>query len=298
METVYRETSGIGEAGEGAYTRGIFRRISWGAIFAGTIVALVIGLALSLLGLGIGLGTVNPATEENPLGGVGPGAGMAISTLISLFAGGWVAGRLAGFPRSPIGILHGIVVWGVVTLFSFYLMTTAVGMLVSGVAGVIGKGISLIGSGVMAAAPSGTARGGGAESPLDSIMNQARNLISQRGKAVPGQSDEEVQQAVQRLMSAPTVTEQDRTTVIDLLTARTDMSRDEATRVVDNWIQVKTQAMQAAGTALQVTEETMDTLSKAALWAFVAVVLGAAAAAFGGSLGAPKGMTVPVERTQ
>ncbi|MFO0754781.1 MAG: hypothetical protein U0411_15815 [Thermodesulfovibrionales bacterium] len=300
METVYRGVAGIGESGEGPYPRGVLRRISWGAIFAGTVVALVIGLALSLLGMGIGLGTINPATEENPLGGVGVGAGIwaAVSALLSLFAGGWVAGRLAGFPRSPIGILHGVVVWGVVTLFSFYLMTTAVGTLVSGVAGVIGKGISLIGSGITAAVPSGTVRGEGADTSLDSVMSQARNLILQRGKATPGMPDEEVQQAVQRLLSASTATEQDRTTVINLLTARTDMSHEEATRVVDGWLQAKAQARQAAGTALQVTGDTMDTLSKAALWAFVAVVLGAVAAAVGGSLGAPKGVVVPAERVQ
>ncbi len=198
MATEYRVPEQAGFSGVECYPRGFLKRISWGAIFAGTIVALVIELALSLLGMGVGLGIINPATEENPLGGVGAGAGiwLAISTLIALFAGGWVAARLAGFPRRMNGVLHGIVVWGVVTLFSFYLMTTTVGALISGVAGVVGKGVSLIGSGI------------------------------------------------------------------------------GATR----------------GSALQVTQETMDTLSKAAIWAFVGVVLGAIASAVGGAIGAPKEM--------
>ena len=49
----------------------IARRISWGAVFAG---ALVVQLALSLLGLGIGMGTVDSLKEANPLRGLGTGA--------------------------------------------------------------------------------------------------------------------------------------------------------------------------------------------------------------------------------
>lgn len=293
MATEYREPMGMGSSDVECYPRGILKRISWGAIFAGTIVALVIALTLSLLGMGIGLGVVNPATEENPLGGVGVGAGiwLGISTLLALFAGGWVASRLAGFPRSSTGILHGIVVWGVVTLFSFYLMTTAVGMLVSGVASVIGRGLSMIGSGVVAMAPSAT-RGAGEEggANIETLMNQAREVFS-KGAAVPGQTDEEVNQALRNLLSPTrTVSNEDRQTVIDLLVARTNMDRQEAAGVVDGWIQQKAQLAQQAGTALQVTEQTMDTLSKAALWAFVAAVLGAIASALGGKLGVPREM--------
>ncbi|RYY08132.1 MAG: hypothetical protein EOO36_24060, partial [Cytophagaceae bacterium] len=50
------------------------KRISWGAIFAGTVLAIVLQLALSLLGLGIGLGTIDPLTEQNPMAGIGTGA--------------------------------------------------------------------------------------------------------------------------------------------------------------------------------------------------------------------------------
>lgn len=302
MATGYREPAGMGSPDVECYPRGFLKRISWGAIFAGTIVALVIELTLSLLGMGIGLGVVNPATETNPLGGVGTGAGiwLAVSTLISLFAGGWVASRLAGFPRSSTGILHGIVVWGVVTLFSFYLMTTAVGMLVSGIAGVVGKGISLVGSGIVAMAPPSATRGG--EATLDSLMNQARDVFLKGNPAVPGRTDQEVTNALQNLFaSGRTPGEADRQTVVKLLVARTNMSRQEAIRTVDTWIQQKAQLMQTAGqakgTALQITQETMDTLSKAAIWAFVAVVLGAIASAIGGAIGAPKELhTTSVER--
>lgn len=282
MATAYREPTGMEKA-----EIGFFRRISWGAIFAGTIVALVIELVLSLLGLGIGLGTVNPATEENLLGGVGIGAGiwMAISMIIALFAGGWVAARLAGYPRSLAGILHGIVVWGVATLFSFYLMTTALGMLVSGVVGVIGKGISLIGTGITTAV---TTRGAPEGLSLDAVMNQAQQLLTQRGAAM----DPELKEALQSILTGRDVSPSDRQRVAIMLAQRTKMSQSEAEQAVATWIQQRQQAEQAlqqfGGRAMQVTEQTMDTLSKAAILAFIALVLGGVAAAIGGAIGAPK----------
>jgi hypothetical protein len=65
--------------------------------------------------------------------------------LISLFIGGYVAGRLAGMPRNAEGILHGILTWSVFTLFSFYLITTAVGGVFNTVGNVISKGLSAAG---------------------------------------------------------------------------------------------------------------------------------------------------------
>src|SRR3546814_18266899 len=52
------------------------KRISWGAIFAGVVVAMSLQLVLGLLGLGIGLATIDPATEQNPFGRLGTGAGL------------------------------------------------------------------------------------------------------------------------------------------------------------------------------------------------------------------------------
>ena len=92
----------------------VVRRTSWGAIFAGAVVALVLQLLLTLLGIAVGSQAVEPTQEAAPLSGLGLGAGIwwVVSGIISLFAGGWVAGRLASFPRPLVGGLHGLVVWG------------------------------------------------------------------------------------------------------------------------------------------------------------------------------------------
>jgi hypothetical protein len=122
------------------------RRISWGAIFAGVVVALVVQMVFSLLGMGIGLGAINPM-ETNPLQGLGTGALIwwIATMLISLFTGGYVAGRLAGMPRNEEGMLHGILTWSVFTLFSFFLLTTAVGGIFNIVGNTVSKSLSVAG---------------------------------------------------------------------------------------------------------------------------------------------------------
>lgn len=95
------------------------RRISWAAIFAGLFVALAIELLLSLLGVGFGAGTIHAVSGTSATAGslgIGSGIWFLISTLVALFAGGWVAGRLAGMPRATDGVLHGIVAWSLTTL--------------------------------------------------------------------------------------------------------------------------------------------------------------------------------------
>src|SRR4051794_33491551 len=111
----------------------VLKRISWAAIFAGLIIALVSQLVLSVLGVSIGATAVNPLTADQSSGqalGIGAGIWLIVSTIISLFLGGWVAGRMAGFTRE--GALHGLVTWGAATLLTVLLLTSAAGGILSG----------------------------------------------------------------------------------------------------------------------------------------------------------------------
>ncbi len=52
--------------------------ISWGAVFAGAVIALVAQVILNMVGLGIGLSTVDPAGNGTPTAGrsrPAPGSG-------------------------------------------------------------------------------------------------------------------------------------------------------------------------------------------------------------------------------
>jgi hypothetical protein len=119
-----------------------FARISWGSIFAGAIIALATQIVLALIGMAIGLATLNPATGDSPSGtalGAGAAIWLVISSLVSLFIGGYIAARLAGRFN---GWLHGLVTWGTLTLLTLLLLTTAAGQLIGAASGLTNFAVS------------------------------------------------------------------------------------------------------------------------------------------------------------
>lgn len=105
-----------------------FARISWGAIIAGAVFALATQIVFTLLGIAIGLATLDP-TRGAPGNSIGIGAGLwvLISSLVSLFLGGYIAGRLGGTFN---GWIHGLITWATCTLLTLMFLTTGVGRLV------------------------------------------------------------------------------------------------------------------------------------------------------------------------
>ena len=78
-----------------------WRRISWGAIFAGAFVTMAVFLTLQLLGAGIGASAIDLTGTGTPVArslGIGAAIWWFIMGLIALFIGGWVAGRLGWRP--------------------------------------------------------------------------------------------------------------------------------------------------------------------------------------------------------
>ncbi|GAB3640909.1 hypothetical protein GCM10027423_15450 [Spirosoma arcticum] len=112
-------------------------------------------MLLTLLGIGVGLSSIDAVDEQNPAAGLGIGTAIwyIVSSLLSLFVGGWVAGRLASTPRLFDGVIHGVLTWCLVTLFTVYLLTTAVGRIIGGASSLVSGIVSRASSGIAAAAP-------------------------------------------------------------------------------------------------------------------------------------------------
>lgn len=83
-------------------------RISWRSVLAGVVTAIAISILLSLLSTSIGLFMLDPL-DEIPIADIGAAVGIwtVLILLISMIAGGYVAGRLAGVH----GMAHGFLVW-------------------------------------------------------------------------------------------------------------------------------------------------------------------------------------------
>lgn len=116
---------------------GKLSRISWAAIFAGAITALAVAFLLNILGLGIGLSTIDPLSEANPLDGLGTGTAIwwGVSNFAALFIGGMVAARMSGLPSNVDGALHGFLAWALYSLVTVYFVTSSIGGIVNGIAG-------------------------------------------------------------------------------------------------------------------------------------------------------------------
>lgn len=272
--------------------RSFLNFISWSSIFAGLVIALIVQFLLTLLGVAIGMGTIQPLSQENPMEGLGTGAIIwwIVTVLISLFAGGWVAGKWAGAVGTYSKVFHGLLTWGLYTILSFYLLTTAIGSIISGVGSVVGQTLTAVGQGAGELAPivgSELEERGITEETIQSEIQALfkESGIAQRTTTTGTQMDTvaEIERSFKQYRE--TASEVDREALINVIVSRTDMSREEAeaevnrleSRVEEITVQAEEQARLAAAKATK-------GISRAALISFIALIVGAIAAAFGAGI--------------
>jgi hypothetical protein len=103
-------------------------RVSWGAIWAGAIIALGMEILLTLFGLFIGFGMYN-WQAANPWSGISAWTTFwyLVTAGWSMFFGAWCAARLSGNPVREAGILHGFATWGLATIATIAIVLTGSG---------------------------------------------------------------------------------------------------------------------------------------------------------------------------
>jgi len=292
-------------------------RVSWSAVFAGGAIALATYLVLSVLGTAIGAGAVDAMADGNPLRGFGTGAGvwLFVSTLVSVAAGAWVAGRTA----PGRGGLHGLLSWTVTTLLATWLLASLAGGVVGTAGNIAGKGLSLAADGVAAAAP---AVGQGIKERLgkqgisldwDSLEAELNKTLQQSGKAElnpsnleqqadqaqaqgesagriaaedPTQAVDQLKQWFDRVRKAgePALSAADKQALVNIVAARTGKSQQEAQQIVDNYARAYQQAAeqvqvlkdQAEQQAREAAQVAASNVSNAAWGTRVTLLLGAA----------------------
>src|SRR3979490_3492134 len=113
----------------------MLNQVSWGAMFAGATFALVMQIILNMVGVGVGLSTVDVAGGDTPSAGslsIGAGIWWVISGIIAAAVGGYIAGRLSGKASQSTTAYHGLIAWAVSTLTVVYLLSSAASGLVWG----------------------------------------------------------------------------------------------------------------------------------------------------------------------
>lgn len=96
-------------------------RIGWGAIFAGAVVAMAVYLVLTLLGTAIGL-TVSNDVRSGTMG-MGAAIWAIITTIVALFAGGWVTSQGTVGESKTEAVIYGIIMWGVFLFLMLWLVS-------------------------------------------------------------------------------------------------------------------------------------------------------------------------------
>lgn len=99
-------------------------RVSWGAIFAGAVIALALYFLLTLLGGAIGL-SVDSNVSSDRLG-TGAAIWAIATTLLALFIGGFVTSQCTAGENKVEAALYGVIVWGLLFAMLIWLMATGV----------------------------------------------------------------------------------------------------------------------------------------------------------------------------
>ena len=265
------------------------RRISWAAIFGGVILVMTVQLLFSLLGAGIGLDTVNTNAGTTPNAssiGIGAGAWWIISSIIALAFGGYAAAWLAGIELRWDGLLHGLITWGIATLLTVWLLTSAIGGIIGGGASALGGLASAAGSGIKdAAQPVAQATG----LTPDMIQQQAQAYLKPVNPDPATMSPQDAQKDIATNLVTYAKGGSDaaaaKTRIIAVMAAQQHISTDQASQQFDQaQAKLQQEKAQAIQTAKNAADATATAAAHTSFAAFADLLIGAIAAAIGGSL--------------
>lgn len=146
--------------------------VSWRSIVAGAITTLAVSIVMAVLGVALGFTVLDPLSRD-PFSGLGLAFGVwsFISVVLSLGAGGFVAGFFSGNK----GCEHGFLVWATVLVVGTFFTSVAVGSALSTVGSIVGNG----------AASAASAIGEGTEELASKALDRIQRNLDREGPAKP-----------------------------------------------------------------------------------------------------------------
>lgn len=105
---------------------GLNSRVSWGAVFAGSAIAIAVYLMLTTFLAAVGLSVADANNTDGRSAAWVSLAAMAVAMIGSLFLGGYVTTTLTAGENRQEAIIHGALTWAVVTCLSVWLISQGV----------------------------------------------------------------------------------------------------------------------------------------------------------------------------
>lgn len=245
--------------------------------------SLAVFLTLQMLGAGIGLSAVDLTGRDASSGkalGIGAAIWWLIMGLISLFIGGWVAGRLSAQANKVDRMLHGFTTWAFFYVVMFWVVTTAFAALAGG-------GLSMLGKTVSAA-------GQAADSPQGQQMMQQQGLspsaiqqelASALGAGTGSSQQGDLTTAISNYFKGGK-TQQDRQQLASAISQKTGKTEAEANQMINNLEQKAQQAKETGQQAANITGASFIGLA-------ISMILGAIVAILGSLVAPAPRSTVP-----
>lgn len=251
--------------------------LDWPAIFAGTVVAVAIGLLLTTFGAALGLAsiTLDGSDQSSTMELVLTAIWMVLTLIAAYLAGGYVAGRMRRRVEASTvdevttrdGI-NGLVVWGLGSVLTAMLLSSVVGF-AANTAGNVAAGAGQAAGAVVQAA--GTAVGGVAsgaanvagaaipdaakDDPTEYLSNQLlRPQQVDPAAADPAELAQQTASIIANVYRTGEVSDEDRAYLASAVAARTDLTRTEAQARVDQIITEAQDARQQAADAIETAE--------------------------------------------
>lgn len=282
--------------------------MSWGAIFAGWLVATGIASLMWVAGLALGFSGFDAYNVEATAKGFGAGTAiwLLLTLVVALFLGGMFASWFDGRSDQTIGALHGITVWGLSMMASALLVALGLAHVVHGGAAIIGGGLSS--AGAPARGPGGPIgyRSGPSYDALIGLQAQLRQggarpsttQSSANPANTPGTSADSIQAARSDAAISASTGRMDRQLMSEvatallrgktenakaLLLANTSMTPSE----VDQTLQSLTPQVEKYRAQVQAAADSAAHYTAMAMWTiFLGMLIAMVAAGIGGWLGA------------
>jgi hypothetical protein len=259
-------------------------------VFAGATIGLVLQIILNMVGLGVGLSTIDVASGASPSAGslsIGAGLWWVISGIVAAAIGGYIAGRLSGKASQSTTAYHGLIAWAVSTLAVLYLLSSAASGLVGGAlstTSTIMSGLGkTVGGSVQTAVQSAAPSLSHTSDPMAAIENKVR---SASGNQDPAALRDSAASAVRAALSGdPAQQSAAKDKAAEALAKAQNIPQDQAKQQVEQYQDQYRQTVgQAKERAKQAADTTAKTVSRGALFGALALLLGALAAFLAGGV--------------